>query len=221
MLPHVTGENETQPESVVWSLDVVLAARLRVLRSTRGWSLEAVAAAMTALGVPTRPATVRRLESGAQPMTAEQLLMLTGLLAPGEGLTGLVGMQPFRIGAIAFRDEAAIEQLLTGAHPTEERTAVDRMGQIMEGADRVWLTHQLADLAHCAPADVDRACLHLWGDPNPQPEVARRRTAQRDRATAAGKTPQPATPAWRAHQTWAIRQVAQAITEHLQQEGNS
>lgn len=156
----MTRRNETQPSAPSCSERV--AGNLRELRQRRSWSHVLVADALTSVGVPTKSATIARIERGSQAMTLEQLLALATIFSEDGGLRALV-RGSMTVGELQLDDEHATDVLLLG---DDARAQSDASRRAKDVASRLLLdarARQIAEHIGRPVDDVEAAAQQLYG----------------------------------------------------------
>lgn len=191
-----------------------VAQRLRAARTAGGWDQATVAELLTALGSPTKPSTITRIESGAQPATIEQLLLLA-LFLSRDALRSVLS-PPFTIGTLTVRDAADLDSLLLGYHADElgELVTTGLDGQADRRVSGFWDDRRhkmLAQSLSTTPAKVTAAAHKLYGH-GADREISTRFQA---RLKKVSPQPEPESASWRAYRSHAVRAVTREIGDAL------
>lgn len=193
------------------------------MRQAQGGDQTFAADVLTALGEPTRAATVARVERGEQPPTLEQALLLA--LLHNRGLEELLTL-PVRVGRIVVETPAELRQLLLGplgpgAQQDEKPGPWFVAGDLAHEALRDRRRRQVAAELRVPVEQVREAELALYGDQPGARTIASQVTARliyrRDQHLADGfEKPSEATRrAWQSH---ALRAVTREIRTYLEEQ---
>lgn len=189
-----------------------IAERLRAHRTAGGWDQAAVAALLTAAGLPTNTATIVRIENGDQPPTVEQALLLAVLVMPN-GLRTLLE-PPFTLGNLTVRKVDDLGQVL--GHEIGPRTIPDTP-MAREATRLVSKTlaeardSQIAGTLNVSRELIAEAAEALYGK-SAASEASERFSARLDQLHT---RPEVESASWRAYRSHAVRAVAAEIHDYL------
>jgi len=229
MVTAMTEQSETIPTAAQR-----VSAFLTRMRVLTGGDHGAVAECLTALGLPTKPSTITRIESGRQDANIDQVLLLA-LFETGYGLRDMLQV-PFKIADVIIETEKERDRLLLGwtlqaalarrapavdkaEAPKRPRASYKAVG--VSGAERVSILvdntlidrryRQIAEELGVAVADVKTATHELYG--GGVYRVINDRTL--DRLSKDDPQPELGSATWQAYRSHAVRAVTREIGEHL------
>jgi transcriptional regulator with XRE-family HTH domain len=227
----MSSTRKTRPHGPLPPPSARAAQGLRALREAEGWSHATVAAILTSLGMPTKEATIARIERGTQAMSVDQLAALS--LLASSGMAGLLG-PPFRVGEVSVGGVVEVDALLAGIRLRDPQSAFEGKRALLEpiraSVDGVVARERAEQVASYLGIDVDQvvaAAAELWPDQTVG-SVLKERVAERFRAVASADADLSdpdvelvmADPwvARRAFITNAIRTVGRDIRAHLDEQ---
>jgi transcriptional regulator with XRE-family HTH domain len=215
----MTEHNETIPTAGQRVADYL--ARIRMHSAG---DQGAVAESLTTLGLPTKPSTVARIESGRQDPNLDQLLLLA-LFDGGRGLRDMLQV-PFKIGNVIIETAFDLDCLLgyegdsRTPDPSAEQLELLKTGRTAWYRATVTIDdtlinrqfRRIAEELDVDVADVVRATRERYGASSVW-RVINDRTAER----LAQDDPQPplGSGTWQAYRSHAVRAVTREIAEHL------
>ncbi|MFI2102478.1 helix-turn-helix domain-containing protein [Isoptericola sp. NPDC019693] len=186
-----------------------IAARLRALRESSGATQATWAQRLTAAGVPTKVATLARIESGQQPIDVHRLLALIALV-PGVTMDALLE-PPFTIGHLTLADGSLVgELLLQGRH--DQRPGEEAHDPAEADARLDQLTAMVTESFPASRDRVAEALVSRFGSSDAAAVVA---LVRDELVREAAETPEPGTPSWRAYQAHAVRRVGRELAREI------
>lgn len=157
----MTNRSESKPPPTA---SARAAASLRALRQAADLSHAELADILTALGMPTKVATVARIERGSQAITVDQLVALATVFAYEGGVRSLLG-QPIAVGELVVDDAAALDVLLLGDGLDSGRRRSAASREADEVSSRIIIetrSRQVAEHIGRPVEDVDAAARRIY-----------------------------------------------------------